>query len=66
MVDKVLQTIKENSMFDKNDKVIVAVSGGPDSICLLHLLNSIKEELQIKLVVAHVNHCLRGIEADDG
>lgn len=64
LVDKVLQTIKENSMFDKNDKVIVAVSGGPDSICLLHLLNSIKEELQIKLVVAHVNHCLRGIEAD--
>ena len=51
-------------MFSEGDKVIVAVSGGPDSISLLHLLHSVKEELHISLVVAHINHCLRGDESD--
>lgn len=65
MVDKVMNTIKDNNMFQPGDKVIVAVSGGPDSICLLHILNRIKEFLEITLVAAHVNHCLRGQEADE-
>lgn len=56
--------IKENSMFDKGDKVIVAVSGGPDSICLLYILDELKKELGITLVGAHINHCLRGEESD--
>lgn len=64
MIDKVLNTIKTNDMFKVGDKVIVAVSGGPDSICLLHVLYSLRESLGITLVVAHVNHCLRGEEAD--
>ena len=51
-------------MFDKGDKVIVAVSGGPDSTCLLYILNGLKEELGITLVGAHINHCLRGDESD--
>lgn len=62
--EKVMSFIKENSMFDKGDKVIVAVSGGPDSICLLYILNELKEELGITLVGAHINHCLRGDESD--
>ncbi|GCD09195.1 tRNA(Ile)-lysidine synthase [Clostridium tagluense] len=64
MWHKVMNFIKENSMFDKGDKVIVAVSGGPDSTCLLYILNELKEELGIKLFGAHINHCLRGLEAD--
>jgi tRNA(Ile)-lysidine synthase len=64
LLHKVMEFIKENSMFDKGDKVIVAVSGGPDSICLLHVLNELKDELGVTLVGAHVNHCLRGAEAD--
>jgi tRNA(Ile)-lysidine synthase len=52
-------------MFDENDKVIVAVSGGPDSICLLHILYVLHKKLNIALVAAHVNHCLRGSEADE-
>lgn len=64
MLDKILKTIQENSMFSVNDKVIVAVSGGPDSMCLLHVLNRIKDKLNIKIVAAHVNHCLRGDESD--
>jgi len=62
--DKVMKYIKENLMFDKGDKVIVAVSGGPDSTCLLYILNGLKEELGITLVGAHINHCLRGDESD--
>ncbi|KAA8671197.1 tRNA lysidine(34) synthetase TilS [Clostridium sp. HV4-5-A1G] len=65
MIESVLNTIKKNKMFNSNDKVIVAVSGGPDSICLLHILYILRKKLNITLVAAHVNHCLRGIEADE-
>jgi len=51
-------------MFSPGDKVIAAVSGGPDSICLLHILYRLQEEFNIKLYAAHINHCLRGEEAD--
>jgi len=62
--EKVLDFIKENLMFNNGDKVIVAFSGGPDSTCLLYILNKLKEELGITLVGAHINHCLRGDESD--
>ncbi|WP_102399467.1 tRNA lysidine(34) synthetase TilS [Haloimpatiens massiliensis] len=65
MLQKVLSTIDEYQMFKKGDKVIVGVSGGPDSMCLLHMLYLLKEKLHIEIVVAHINHCLRGNEADD-
>ncbi|MBU3093678.1 tRNA lysidine(34) synthetase TilS [Clostridium sp. CM028] len=64
MSETVMDFIKENSMFDKGDKVIVAFSGGPDSTCLLYILNNFKEELGITLIGAHLNHCLRGDESD--
>jgi tRNA(Ile)-lysidine synthase len=51
-------------MFAIGDKVIVAFSGGPDSTCLLYILNELKDELGITLFGAHLNHCLRGIESD--
>lgn len=65
MLDKVIKTIDENNMFVYGDRVIVGVSGGPDSMCLLHMLNSIKERYGLSLAVAHINHCLRGEEADE-
>jgi len=64
LIDKVITAINENNMFNAYDKVIVAVSGGPDSICLLHILNSIKAMFNLTLYAAHLNHCLRGEEAD--
>lgn len=64
MIQKVLETIEKYSMLQKGDKVIVAVSGGPDSMSLLHILFSIKEKFGITICAAHLNHCLRGEEAD--
>lgn len=64
MIDEILDNIVKYSMFDKGDKVIVAVSGGPDSICLLHSLYELREKLAITIYAAHLNHCLRGRAAD--
>jgi len=59
------QTIRRFNMLQKGDRVIVACSGGPDSVALLHLLNQIKEKYDLKLIVAHINHKLRGQESDE-
>ena len=64
MKRQVLKTIKNYKMFEVYDKVIVGVSGGPDSMCLLNILISLRDELKIEIAVAHVNHCLRGDVAD--
>ena len=49
---------------EKGRKVLVGVSGGPDSVCLLHILDQLKESLGVRLHVAHLNHMLRGVESD--
>ncbi len=51
-------------MIESGDHVLAAVSGGPDSVCLLHLLNRMKEAGGFRLSVAHLNHGVRGAEAD--
>lgn len=62
--DKVLRYIEEHSMLRSGEKVLVALSGGPDSVCLIHMLYKLQEKLNIKCFAAHVNHCLRGEEAN--
>jgi len=64
LIDKVMNTIEKYQMLAKGDKVIAGVSGGPDSMCLLHVLLGIRESLAIDIVAAHVNHSLRGEDAD--
>ncbi len=59
------QTIKSNSLIKKGDKVLVCVSGGPDSVVLLHLLNALRDEYKISLVVAHLDHMIRGRQSSD-
>jgi len=53
---------KQNLLFP-NDRVLVAVSGGPDSVALLHGLHGLREELRLELEVAHLQHGIRGEEA---
>lgn len=57
--EEVLKTIKKYNLINNGDKIIIGVSGGPDSMCLLNVLNSLKEELNIEIFVAHVNHMIR-------
>ena len=58
-VRKVQETISRYGMLDPGDLCIVGVSGGPDSVCLLHILHELSEALEIRLVVAHLDHGLR-------
>lgn len=64
LVDKALSYINEHSMLKSGEKVLVALSGGPDSVCLIHILYNLQEKLNIQCFAAHLNHCLRGEEAD--
>ena len=64
MVNRVLRTNKKFSLFENGDKIIVALSGGADSVSLLHVLNSLKEQYGLTLYAAHLNHGIRGEEAD--
>ncbi len=65
MEKKVLETITNNNLIEKGDKVVVGVSGGPDSISLLNVLNNLKNKLEITLVVAHINHMVREEAIED-
>jgi tRNA(Ile)-lysidine synthase len=59
IIDKVRKIIKTNGLINKGDKIVVGVSGGPDSLTLLYLLSRLKKELKISLHVAHLDHMLR-------
>ena len=60
LAEKVLEDIKDKNLIGRGDTVLVGLSGGPDSVCLLHVLKSIEESMDIKIVAVHVNHLLRG------
>ncbi len=62
--DDVKNTIQRCSMIKSGDTVIAAVSGGADSVALLHVLYSLQGELSFSLAACHVNHNLRGAESD--
>ncbi len=64
VIRTVKKTITDNSLIKKGDKILVALSGGADSVCLLHVLSTLKEELKINVAAAHLNHMIRGREAD--
>jgi len=61
---KVLRFIKQHHLLSGGEKLIVAVSGGPDSVCLLYILSKLQKELAIELHVGHLNHRLRSAESD--
>ena len=55
----------DNELIEKNDKVLVALSGGSDSVCLFHILNKLKEELDFELFAFHLNHHIRQEAVND-
>ena len=60
---KVRETIRKYNMVSRGDRVLAAVSGGPDSVALLHLLSGLRGELGLHLEVAHLQHGIRGEDA---
>ncbi len=63
MINKVLSTVRQYNMIENGDRVCVALSGGADSVALLHILLSLKDSLGITVCAAHLNHLLRGDES---
>ena len=64
MICKIKETVQKYGMFNENKNVVVGVSGGADSCALLFALCSLKDEYSLNITAAHVNHGIRGSEAD--
>lgn len=64
IINQVKKTILENHLVKEGDSLVLGLSGGPDSVSLLHVLNALKDELKFSLKAFHVNHMIRGEEAD--
>lgn len=62
--ETVLKTIKKNNLTAPGDRLLVGLSGGADSMCLLHVLCSLSEGLGIEVAAMHMNHNIRGEEAE--
>ena len=69
MKEKVLETIKKYNLIENGDKLVLGVSGGPDSISMLNILNDIRNDknlhMEFDIIVAHVNHMIREEAKDD-
>jgi tRNA(Ile)-lysidine synthase len=63
VLERVAKTISRYNMFERGHKVAVAVSGGADSVCLLHVLLELAPRWALRLRVLHLNHQLRGAES---
>lgn len=57
--NKVENTINKYKLLEKNEKIVIGVSGGPDSMTLLTILLKLKEKYNLSLIVAHINHQIR-------
>ncbi|MFO8101088.1 MAG: tRNA lysidine(34) synthetase TilS [Dehalococcoidia bacterium] len=61
---RVKRFITANDLFTSSRTLLTGVSGGPDSVCLLYILDSLRSDLGLDLHVVHLNHQLRGAESD--
>ncbi|MCK4463390.1 MAG: tRNA(Ile)-lysidine synthetase, partial [Candidatus Omnitrophica bacterium] len=63
IINKIRNTIRRYQMLEKGDRVLVCISGGPDSCFLLEALLRLKDEFNIKLFIANLDHGIRGRES---
>ena len=64
ILNVIKSAVKEYDLIEKGDSVLVGLSGGADSVCLTHALCVLSGELGITVYAAHLNHGIRGAEAD--
>ena len=64
LVSQFKRTLRKHAMLEDGDRILVAVSGGPDSVALLHLFHSISSRQNLELAVAHLNHMTRDKDSD--
>lgn len=62
--EKIIRFIGEHELINRGDKILIALSGGPDSIFLLNFLLKYRRKYRIEIGAMHVNHMIRGVEAD--
>ncbi|MBQ8040165.1 MAG: tRNA lysidine(34) synthetase TilS [Lachnospiraceae bacterium] len=65
MYRKFVQFIEKHELLKQNEKLVVGVSGGADSVCLLSLLCKLREEMDFDITVVHVNHGIREEAGED-
>jgi tRNA(Ile)-lysidine synthase len=65
LVRRMVSVIRRRRLFQSGSKILIAVSGGPDSVALLCLLHELRQEWNLELSVIHVNYGLRGKESDE-
>ena len=65
MKEKVKEIIKKYNLINTGDKIVLGVSGGPDSIAMLDILRQLKSEMEFEIYVVHINHSIRGEDADE-
>lgn len=63
MKEKVIDTIKKYKLIEKGDKIVLGVSGGPDSIAMLDILKDLMDIMEFEIYVCHLNHMIRGQDA---
>ena len=61
---KIREFVEKHHMLTKGNGVVIGLSGGPDSVCLFFVLLNMAKDYDLTLSAVHVNHCIRGDEAD--
>lgn len=64
MIRKVYDHINAYNLIEKGDRILIGLSGGADSVCLMHILAVLCKDLDVELFAVHVNHGIRKYEAD--
>ncbi len=65
IINKVKKTVKKYSLLERGDKIVVALSGGPDSVALMDILVQVVPEMDLRIIAAHFNHKSRGRKSDE-
>lgn len=65
LFEQVFQVIREHDLLKEKSTIVIGVSGGPDSLALLHILYRLKTKYQLTLIAAHVDHMFRGKQSEE-